>query len=455
MHSLDILRVCKGCMMQNSPSKSKYKPQLKTWPTPPRFAGEMLSVLTDIMTVESTDTVLEKIAATIADLFDMRRLVIGVLDEPEQIFRVRVAYGYEGERERKIRKFTYSQERMRADMEPRYRIAENVYLVRPTPAEFVKGEEPFYMNPSRMNEPRTDPSVWHELDYLRFVFNDRRGSPIGFIEINESKSDRIPDNETIVAMQIFSQLAGVAIENSSHYQHQLEVAQRTRFLADIIAHDINNYNQAVTSYLQMAIDGLGSDQKALAYLGRASASAWAISELIQRANKLNKIEEEGAQGLGPLELGAVLRECSEEVTRDLKEKPIHIDLKLGTHRYFVMGNELANEIFTNILNNAITYDPHDEIRVEVTIGEFTVEPRKYWCVSIADNGIGIPDSKKNVVFGRFVGGEERPHTIGLGLSTVRALVEAYHGMVWVEDRVPGDSSKGAVFRVALPMASQK
>jgi signal transduction histidine kinase len=93
--------------------------------------------------------------------------------------------------------------------------------------------------------------------------------------------------------------------------------------------------------------------------------------------------------------------------------------------------------------------------VDVSIGEFFVDYRRYWCVSISDNGIGIPDSKKNMVFGRFVKGEETAHGSGLGLSIVRAVVEAYHGMVWVEDRVPGDHSKGSVFRVALPMTSAR
>jgi len=441
--------------MQDSSSKPRNKSQLKPSTTPPRLAGEMLGVLTDIMSVERPDMVLQKIASTIADLFAMRRLVIGVLDEPEQIYRVRVVFGYEGEREKKIKKFTYSQERMKVDIDQRYKIAENVYLVRQTPEELIKGEEPFYTNLAQIHAPRTDPNIWHELDYLRFVIMDRRGLPIGFIEINESLNDKIPDSATIEAMRIFSKLAGVAIENAAQYQKQFEIAQRSRFLGDIIAHDINNYNQAVTSYLQMAIEGLGPNERTVAYLERAAASAWGISGLIQRANKLIRIEEEGTESLGPLELGEVLKECIDEAKRNNVDKPVRFDLKLGTHRYFVMGNELANEIFSNILENAVVYDPHDVVQVDVTIGEFTVEPRRYWCVSIADHGIGIPDSKKNVVFGRFITGDERPHSIGLGLSTVRALVEAYHGMVWVEDRVPGDPSKGSVFRVALPMVSAK
>jgi len=235
----------------------------------------------------------------------------------------------------------------------------------------------------------------------------------------------------------------------------VEVAKRSSFLGDIIAHDINNYNQAVTSYLQLAVGSRGLSGTVAKYLEKASSAAWSISETIQRANKLIRIEQEGAHDLGPVELGQVLRESIDEVRRSRPDRQVEFDLRLGNHRYFVLGNELANEIFTNILCNALDYDPHEKAKVDVHIGEFTVEPRKYWCVSVADNGIGIPDSKKNVVFGRFSGGESSQPGSGLGLSIVRAIVEAYHGMVWVEDRVPGDSSKGSVFRVALPMVPAK
>ncbi|MEM0344153.1 MAG: HAMP domain-containing sensor histidine kinase [Thermoplasmata archaeon] len=441
--------------MLEASSRTRRKPVVKRYATPPRFAGEMLSVLTDVMSVESLDTVLQKIAETIAELFSMRTLVIGVLEEHERVFRVRAAYGYDPERERKIKKFTYTYERLQKDMDEKYKVAEDVYFIRPSPAEFIKGEEPFYQNLANITKPRTDPSVWHELDYFRFIFRDRTGRPIGFLELNDSMNDRIPDMATIEAMQIFSKLAGVAIENARLFQQQVEAAKRSMFLSDIIAHDINNYNQAVTSYLQLATASKGVPAKVANYLERASAAAWSISETIQRANKLVTIEQEGAKNLGPVELGQVLKESVEEVRRTHEDRDFEIDLKLGNHRYFVMGNELANEIFVNIISNAIDYDPHEKAKVEISIGEFTVEPRKYWCVSVADNGIGIPDSKKNVVFGRFSGGEDTGPGSGLGLSIVRAVVEAYHGMVWVEDRVPGDPSKGSVFRVALPMTSGK
>lgn len=441
--------------MQNSLAKAKKDYKRKVFPAPPRFAGEMLGVISDIMSVGNIDAVLQKIGSSISDLFSIRTLVIGVLDEGEHVFRVRATYGYDPESDKKIKKFVYTYERLKFDMDDKYRIAEGVYLIRPKPEEFIKGEEPFYKNVHDIHKPRTDPRRWHELDYIRIIFHNREGDPIGFLEINDSKDDMIPEASTIEAIQIFAELAGVAIENATLFQRQVEIAQRTKFLSDIIAHDINNYNQAVTSYLQMALDSGSVPEKTSAQLQRASVAAWGISEMIQRANTLLKIEEEGATNLGPVELGEVLRESVDEVLRENQEKNVKIDLKLGNHRYFVVGNELANDIFTKILDNAIKYDPHENVVVDVNIGEFTVEPRKYWCVSIADNGIGIPDSKKNIVFGRFKGAEEGLAGSGLGLSIVRAIVEAYHGMVWVEDRVPGQSFKGSILRVALPMTSAR
>lgn len=435
--------------------KGKRRPTVKRYATPPRFAGEMLSVLSDVMSVEHLDPVLQKIAQTVAELFSIRGLVISVLDENEQVFRVRVTHGYEPDRAEQIKKFTYSQERLNKDLDDKYKIMDNVYFVRPGPEEYVKADEKFYFNVQDITKPRTDPQEWHELDYLKLLFTDSQGVVRGYIEIVEPVSRKAFDPETVQAMQIFSQMAGVAIENAKMYQKEVEFAQRSRFLSDIIAHDINNYNQAVTSYLAMAQDDSSMPVASRKFLERASSSAWSISELIQRANKLTTIEDEGALNMGPIELGEVLKESASAVLREFPDQGVKIDLNLGGNRYFVTGNELAGEIFTNILRNAVDYDPHDEVRVEVTVGEFFIDSMRYWCVSVMDNGIGIPDSKKKVVFGKFNGEQGNMPATGLGLSIVRAVVEAYHGMIWVEDRVAGDHSKGSVFRVALPMTSAR
>jgi signal transduction histidine kinase len=69
---------------------------------------------------------------------------------------------------------------------------------------------------------------------------------------------------------------------------------------------------------------------------------------------------------------------------------------------------------------------------------------------IEDNGPGIPDELKNVIFNRNARGNTKAMGTGLGLYLVKTLVDDYGGSVKVEDRVAGDRSKGSRFIVVLP-----
>ncbi|HIJ17999.1 MAG TPA: sensor histidine kinase, partial [Thermoplasmata archaeon] len=70
---------------------------------------------------------------------------------------------------------------------------------------------------------------------------------------------------------------------------------------------------------------------------------------------------------------------------------------------------------------------------------------------------GVPDEKKSKLFERYV----RLPTLsqlkgqGLGLTIVRSLTSAYGGEAAVEDRVPGDHTKGSIFSVTFPKAGSE
>jgi signal transduction histidine kinase len=65
-------------------------------------------------------------------------------------------------------------------------------------------------------------------------------------------------------------------------------------------------------------------------------------------------------------------------------------------------------------------------------------------LTVADRGSGIDAARHDSVFDSFY--TTKPHGMGLGLSIVRAIVEAHHGEVAVEAREGG----GTLFRVRLP-----
>ncbi|MGD8456309.1 MAG: ATP-binding protein [Anaerolineales bacterium] len=107
------------------------------------------------------------------------------------------------------------------------------------------------------------------------------------------------------------------------------------------------------------------------------------------------------------------------------------------------------QVLVNLLSNANKFGPSDsEIAVNVTVDRKNVK------IAVTDQGEGIPDELKSDVFNRFIrpGGNDNNAKMGagLGLSVVKAIVEAQDGDVGVDDREGG----GAIFWFTLPLAKE-
>ena len=105
-----------------------------------------------------------------------------------------------------------------------------------------------------------------------------------------------------------------------------------------------------------------------------------------------------------------------------------------------------DRVLQNLLSNAVKYSPRGgEIRVTARAGaDGLVELR------VEDEGVGIAAAELPRIFDKYVriANQETASVrgLGLGLSLVRALVEAHGGRIEVES-APG---KGSVFRVTVP-----
>jgi signal transduction histidine kinase len=105
------------------------------------------------------------------------------------------------------------------------------------------------------------------------------------------------------------------------------------------------------------------------------------------------------------------------------------------------------QVFVNLISNAIKYHRRGvapEIRIDARA------EGDEWIFSVLDNGIGIEPRYRDYVFQPFqrLHGREIPGS-GIGLATVRKIVEANGGSIWVESE-PG---KGSTFFFRLPRAS--
>jgi signal transduction histidine kinase len=111
----------------------------------------------------------------------------------------------------------------------------------------------------------------------------------------------------------------------------------------------------------------------------------------------------------------------------------------------------TGQVLTNLLYNASKYSPDE---AEITLAATATGD---WVrVTVADCGPGIPAELRTDLFRRFIY-NRTPHSqshaqagTGLGLSVVKAVVEAQGGQVGVDDRPNG----GAIFWFTLPVGEK-
>ncbi|WP_338740074.1 HAMP domain-containing sensor histidine kinase [Haloplanus salilacus] len=155
---------------------------------------------------------------------------------------------------------------------------------------------------------------------------------------------------------------------------------------------------------------------------------------------VESLSEEGATELEAIELRPLLEAELAAVRESFPNARFRRTGELPT--VSVRANEMLSSVFRNILENAVRHSEKGspEVTVACRVGPETVRVR------IADDGPGIPDDRKDRIFGKGEKGMDSPGS-GIGLYLVRTLTEQFGGEVWVEDNEP----RGAVFVVELPV----
>ena len=113
-------------------------------------------------------------------------------------------------------------------------------------------------------------------------------------------------------------------------------------------------------------------------------------------------------------------------------------------------------ILYNLLSNACRFTPPGgrinlRVWIQPDLASLTREPS--FCMTVQDNGTGIPKEDFSRVFDRFYRSKSQPLDgggMGLGLTVVKELVELHNGRVWVESTV----GSGSAFHVALPVRQE-
>ncbi len=198
----------------------------------------------------------------------------------------------------------------------------------------------------------------------------------------------------------------------------------------------------------------GAAEAALQQPEDAAAARSALADCVEESERLMSMlntlmdiaeAEAGMMKLqrAQVDLRQVVREVMEIYQYVAEEKKITVSAELPSPGVASVDVGRIRQAFANLLDNAIKYtDAGGKVTISMRSGEAFIETR------FVDTGIGIPPEEKDKIWLRLYRGDKSrsQRGLGLGLSLVRAVVEAHGGTVEVESTI----GKGSEFIVRLP-----
>jgi len=146
-----------------------------------------------------------------------------------------------------------------------------------------------------------------------------------------------------------------------------------------------------------------------------------------------------------IDLTAVIDEVMELYNYAAEAKGVTVAVK-AIPKLYLQGDALRlRQVIANLVDNAIKYR-REAGRVEIETAKANDEA----LLTVRDTGVGIPVGEMKRIWERLYRGDKSrsQRGLGLGLSLVKAIVEAHRGSVDVES----DLQTGSIFSVRLPLA---
>lgn len=285
--------------------------------------------------------------------------------------------------------------------------------------------------------------------YLAIRVNNRVYGVVGIHIVDGQPLDAF---ENSVLLSILGECA-LALENIKNAREKEEAAvmakneQLRANLLRAISHDLRTPLASISgnaSNLLVNYQKMDESERTQTFTDIYDDALWLIN-LVENLLAVTKIEQGKVNLNQSVEL---MNDVIAEALLHVNRRRQHHIIKVSSSQDLILAQidtRLIVQVIINLVDNAIKYTP-DGSQIEI----HTERRNKWVCVSVADNGPGIPDEQKPRVFDMFYCGANKVvdsrRSMGLGLPLCKSIVNAHGGQISVTDNVP----QGTVFTFTLP-----
>ncbi|RFB10620.1 cell wall metabolism sensor histidine kinase WalK [Bacillus sp. HNG] len=214
-------------------------------------------------------------------------------------------------------------------------------------------------------------------------------------------------------------------------QEKIE-SERREFVANV-SHELRTPLTTMRSYLEALAEGAWKDEKiAPQFLNVTQTETERMIRLVNDLLKLSKLDSKDYKFSKELinftkyfhriiDRFEMSKEQHVSFVRNLPEKSIYLEF----------DPDKITQVLDNVISNALKYSPEGG-----TVTFQLIEANDEIVISVADQGVGIPNDNINRIFDRFYRVDKaRTRKLGgtgLGLAIAKEMVVAHGGRIWAE-----------------------
>lgn len=223
-----------------------------------------------------------------------------------------------------------------------------------------------------------------------------------------------------------------------------------------VTHELRTPLTSIRAFSEMIHDNPDMElEDRTKFLGVIVKESERLTKLINQVLDFAKLESGSANWeMEDINLKDVLKDTTDTLTQLFAERnqtfimPEHDDVReIMVH----VDNDRIKQVIINLLSNASKFANQENgiIKLDYEVKNNEVK------VSVSDNGRGVPEEYRELIFERFQqAGDsmtDKPQGTGLGLPISREIITHFGGKIWVEDSKPGVES---VFSFTIPIITK-
>ncbi len=268
------------------------------------------------------------------------------------------------------------------------------------------------------------------------------------VELNRLEKERLKRQWMFISeATVFAFLLswGFVVIFRSYRQKVALGRQQNNFLMSV-THELKTPLASAQLMLQTLQHRQLDEIKQKSLLGNALKDLGRLNNLMEKILLASKLDGANAQKhFQEVHLSSM---CEEVFNRFVNLHPngFVFNLHLSENVYLHGDSFMLESLVSNLLENAAKYSPDGGL-ISLTLNQTT----DVILLSVADQGVGIPETERNRIFEKFyrVGSEETRTTkgTGLGLFIVSDVVKQHKAKIKVLDNEP----KGTIFEIQFPI----